>query len=70
MISDTLFNAIQEIRQYQKELPLVYGEIKDDIDKVTEVMEAMQLKLDDPNYMGIRYQPKRKKTKIKGGKTR
>ena len=42
MISDTLTDAIEEIRRYQKEHPEVYGESKKHIDTVVIQMEQLR----------------------------
>lgn len=47
-ISDTLSEAIETIREYQRDQEWMYGEFKPDIDAVVEQMEALRLKLDTP----------------------
>ncbi len=48
MISDTLFDAIDEIETYQMKYPECYGELKDDIEVVKKVMSGLQERLDQP----------------------
>jgi hypothetical protein len=48
MLSDTLFEAIEEIEMYEKNYPQVYGGIKDEIAEVKAVMRKLQRKLDTP----------------------
>jgi len=48
MISDVLSDAIAEIRQYQAEMPEVYGKIKRKIDTVVTIMDALRAELDAP----------------------
>lgn len=48
MISDTLFEAVRDIRRYQKELPQCYVELKDRIDDVVEQMDSLRRVLDTP----------------------
>ncbi|MBV8535840.1 MAG: hypothetical protein JO128_09620 [Alphaproteobacteria bacterium] len=42
MISDTLFDAIAEIRDYQRRLPQMYDGMKAEIDSVVARMEALK----------------------------
>lgn len=51
MLSDTLFEAIQEIEYYQKEYPEIYGEIQEHIDWIKETMKDLQQKIDNPDYV-------------------
>jgi hypothetical protein len=46
MISDVLFEAIEEIERYQREFPRSYDEIKPDIEAVKAKMRALQRFLD------------------------
>jgi hypothetical protein len=48
MISDVLFEALQQIERYQKESPDMYDEMKDEIEQVKHVMRRLLHKLDDP----------------------
>jgi peptidoglycan hydrolase CwlO-like protein len=48
MISDVLFEAIEEIERYQNDLPQCYDEIREEINAVKETMRALQIKLDTP----------------------
>lgn len=48
MISDVLFEAIEEIERYQSNFPDHYNEIRDEIDKVKGAMCRLQLSLDAP----------------------
>lgn len=42
MISDTLFDAIAEIRDYQQRMPEQYGSLRPEIDAVVTRMEALK----------------------------
>lgn len=46
MISDTLFDAESEIRQYQRELPEAYDHLKPRLDALRAHMIAIRLELD------------------------
>jgi hypothetical protein len=46
MISDVLFDAIEEIERHQKFSPQCYNELREEIDAVKEAMRALQIKLD------------------------
>jgi hypothetical protein len=47
MISDVLFDAVEEIRQYQRDIPEWYGgDLKPRIDAVIEQMKELQELLD------------------------
>lgn len=48
MISDTLFDAAEEIRRYERDYPDVYGdsEMKAEIAKVLTAMDALRVALD------------------------
>jgi hypothetical protein len=48
MISDTLFEAIEEIRDYQESMPKSYDEIRSELGVVVTLMEAMRTVLDIP----------------------
>lgn len=48
MISDILFEAIEEIRTYQRDMPGYYDDMKNRIDAVLEQMESLQRELDAP----------------------
>ena len=48
MISDTLFDAIEAIRDYQVRMPECYDDLRDEIDSVVSVMQALLVKLDLP----------------------
>jgi hypothetical protein len=48
MISDTLFEAIEEIRDYQESFPDCYGEIGVELDILVTVMGVMRTVLDIP----------------------
>lgn len=48
MISDVLSDAADQIRNYQRSMPEVYGSIKADIDRVLENMDSLRIKLDTP----------------------
>lgn len=49
MISDVLFDAIQEIERYQAEMPDSYDSIRAEIDEVIGKMRELQRRLDNPN---------------------
>lgn len=48
MISDVLFEAVEQIEEYQKAMPQCYDSIKDRIDKVKGEMKELQIFLDTP----------------------
>lgn len=48
MISDTLHDAIEEIRRYQSNYPQVYDPMRRRIDEVVDAMRSLQLELDTP----------------------
>lgn len=48
MISDVLWEAAEQIRQYQAQSPEAYGKIEPQIDFVVEQMRKLQLALDLP----------------------
>jgi hypothetical protein len=50
MISDVLFDAIEEIRRYQKEFPKCYNSLQLEIARVILVMDELRAKLDNPNF--------------------
>jgi len=50
MLSDVLFDAIEEIEHYQAEFADIYDELKPDIERVKSEMRSLQHKLDaSPN---------------------
>jgi len=48
MLSDTLSDAIHEIRRYQNEMPEQYADIREWVDAVVQEMEALRRYLDLP----------------------
>lgn len=46
MISDVLFDAIEEIRRYQRDFAGVYDGLQDEIEPVVTTMKELQHKLD------------------------
>lgn len=48
MISDVLFDALEEIERYQREFPLVYSGITSEIEEVKLPMRRLMNKLDTP----------------------
>jgi len=48
MISDVLFEAVEEIRRYQREFPHSYDDLKLEIARVIIVMDELRFKLDTP----------------------
>ena len=48
MISDVLFEAIEEIERYQNDFSQCYDELRAEIDAVKEIMRALRIKLDTP----------------------
>ena len=48
MLSDTLFDAVQEIRWYQREYPQLYDHLRSDIERVVQAMDALRRLLDTP----------------------
>ena len=51
MISDVLFDAIAEIREYQRAMPQVYDNLRVEIARVIVVMDELRVKLDTPPVM-------------------
>jgi hypothetical protein len=47
MISDVLFQAIQEIEEYQRDFPMCYDDVGGEIDRVKEAMRSLQRTLND-----------------------
>ncbi len=49
MISDVLFEAIEDIRRYQREMPDIYGaeDIKESIDDLVVRMDEVRQQLDE-----------------------
>jgi hypothetical protein len=47
VISDVLFDALQEIERYQREFPEVYSDMADDIDAAKQAMRRLQASLDN-----------------------
>ncbi len=52
MISDVLFDAVREIEEYQRSLPGCYDFLRDEIGKVTVVMDSLRAYLDMPPSEG------------------
>ena len=48
MISDVLFEAIEEIERYQADMPICYDTRRIEIDRVKEEMRNLQHRLDIP----------------------
>lgn len=48
MISDVLFDVAEEIQNYQKDMPELYGGYAPAIDTVSEVMQSLRELLDTP----------------------
>ena len=48
MVSDVLFEAIEELNNYQEEQPEMYNEFKNEIDDIKEKMNSLLIKLDTP----------------------
>lgn len=48
MISDVLYEAILNIREYQKALPECYAGIAGEINAVVKAMDKLRAKLDAP----------------------
>jgi hypothetical protein len=46
MISDVLSDAVVAIREYQRELPEVYEELRNEIEQVVRAMDALRWRLD------------------------
>ena len=57
MISDVLLKAREEIEMYQQEMPHVYDDLRDDIEHVKQVMEALRATLDNPMHPEYQYEP-------------
>jgi hypothetical protein len=55
MISDVLFEAIADIRQYQKTSPDAYDEISEQIDAVVQTMHSLLEYLDAPPVMDTEF---------------
>jgi len=50
MISDTLFDAAEEIRDYLRTYPQVYNSVLVDIEHVLAVMDTLRIRLDAPPH--------------------
>jgi hypothetical protein len=50
MISDVLVEALEDITMYQQEMPHVYDDLRDEIEHVKQVMDALRAKLDNPMH--------------------
>jgi hypothetical protein len=48
MLSDVLFDAIQEIHRYQQEMPDIYEKDRAEIEKVIEAMDTLRVYYDTP----------------------
>jgi hypothetical protein len=48
MISDVLADASAEIKTYQASMPDVYDDWTEEIDQVTQAMDALRIKFDTP----------------------
>jgi hypothetical protein len=48
MISDILFEAIEEIERYQNDFSECYDDLREEIDAVKDAMKALKIKLDTP----------------------
>ncbi len=48
MISDTLSGASHEIKKYLADDPVVYADLRSEIDSVVEQMDSLRIKLDTP----------------------
>ena len=48
MISDVLFEALEKIEGYQRDLPFMYDSCKDDIEACKTVMRDLLRRLDTP----------------------
>lgn len=47
-ISDTLFDAAEEIRVYLSEFPDAYEFVRPEVDRLLKEMDALRVKLDTP----------------------
>jgi hypothetical protein len=53
MISDVLFEAAEEIRRYQREMPEIYDSMKPAIEPLLSEIERARMRLDTPlEYSG------------------
>lgn len=50
MISDTLSDAIAEMRSYMAEYPQYYEDVKAQIEGTIQVMEVLRVRLDTPPH--------------------
>jgi hypothetical protein len=50
MISDVLFDAVEEIENYQRDLPEAYENWRSLIAECKDAMRSLQKKLDDPYF--------------------
>ena len=57
MIADVFFEALKEITMYQQEMPHVYDDLRDDIEHVKQVMDALRAKLVNPMHPEYQYEP-------------
>ena len=48
LISDTLSDAVQEMRNYLRDMPEVYAEARPELEKLIADMDAMRARLDAP----------------------
>jgi hypothetical protein len=51
MISDVLFEAVKEIRRYQRDMPRSYDFMKGELDWLVEEMDRIREMLDTPPEM-------------------
>ena len=53
VISDTLFDAIEDIRRYQQRMPEAYSNLRPQIDSVVRQMDLLKVYLDTPPVTAV-----------------
>ena len=48
MLSDALFECLEEIERYQRDFPAHYDDMKEQIENCKSLMRSLMEKLDDP----------------------
>ena len=56
MISDTLFDAVDEIEQYQREMPDAYADLAAEISVVKTVMDGLRMVLDAAPSQAVEFE--------------
>lgn len=53
MLSEILFDTVEEIERYQRIYPHIYNRVEQDIEEIKTRIRALQSKLNAPPQMGI-----------------